>query len=237
MKIRILSSCTGEKRYSPANKLTQVDFEQLHTTEFPIIEKRIEVYRTIAEELYIGQQHLRLMEGVRHFRKIFGDESVELWILSAGYGIIPGNKIIVPYECTFKGLQSANFRKWVYKLHIPNKAQEFFSKQSDVCFVLLGDLYLKALFLDAFTEFTSPTIFLASKLSQKRIKGIGRLNVLPLSNKEAKQFSCGLIGLKGELCKRFLWLLTKHGNSIIDSFFENNDIVLKLLKDCSLVQI
>src|SRR4051794_27231895 len=103
MKIRIITSCTGEKLISHDQQLTQDDFRLLNEPElFRAREDRLAGCRTSAEDFYTGQQHLRLMRGVKQLRDKLGAESVDLWILSAGYGLIPGSRQIVPYECTFE---------------------------------------------------------------------------------------------------------------------------------------
>ncbi len=67
MKIRILTSCTGEKAYSLDNQLMQADFRLLSEPDkFQAREDELSAYRTPAEAMYIGQQHLRLMEGAHY---------------------------------------------------------------------------------------------------------------------------------------------------------------------------
>ena len=43
---------------------------------------------TPAGEIYTGMQHLRLMEGIQELWKKFGRSVVDLYIVSAGYGVI-----------------------------------------------------------------------------------------------------------------------------------------------------
>lgn len=47
MKVRILTSCTGEKQFSPDNQLTQDDFRLLHDREaFKAREGSLAEYRS-----------------------------------------------------------------------------------------------------------------------------------------------------------------------------------------------
>ena len=72
-----------------------------------------------AEEMYTGQQHLRLMNGVR--AAVASDKrncSVVLYILSAGYGLIEGKRSIAPYECTFSGMKRPQLREWADALNL-----------------------------------------------------------------------------------------------------------------------
>jgi hypothetical protein len=45
------------------------------------------------------------MEGVQLLRQSLGREAVDVVILSAGYGVIPEDKTIVPYEVTFNTMK------------------------------------------------------------------------------------------------------------------------------------
>lgn len=207
-KIHILTSCTGEKIASPDNQLTTNDFLSIHDeATFAEKEAHLEKYRTPADDIYTGLQHMQLMEGVRQFRAKSGEDSLSTWVLSAGYGLIPGDKQVVPYECTFQTMKASEVDKWAEHLTIPPSAREFFSLKADLVIVLLGKQYLRALQLDDDLEFASPTLFFASNSSKKFIRGKGQIAKILLSNKEAKRFSYGLVGLKGKLSRRLLNLI------------------------------
>lgn len=49
------------------------------------------------------------MESLRHGA---GEETVDLWILSSGYGLIPATRKIVPYECTFQNMKLTELDQW-----------------------------------------------------------------------------------------------------------------------------
>jgi len=231
MKIRVITSCTGEKQHSPENQLTQGDFERLHEpAQFKPLEGRLAEFRTRAEDLYTGQQHVRLMEGVRDLRGARGADSVDLWILSAGYGLIPGDRQVVPYECTFQGMRAAEIDTWAEHLQVPQHARRLFAKPADLVLVLLGDSYLRALELDETVEFEAPVLFFTGRAAQKRVRGRGTFRTVPISNPEAKRFSCGLVGLKGELAKRILRQLVEKGQVFYAQLLDPDRNVLDLLE-------
>ena len=226
LKINIITSCTGEKKFSPEDQLTQEDFRELANPQaFYEKEDSLKEFRTPAEDIYTGQQHIRLMKGVKGFRDKFGKESIDLWILSAGYGLMPGEQKIVPYECTFQGMKVAEIADWSEHLNIKKTTERVFAENADLNLVLLGDSYLRALNLDEETEIASPTIFLASKGSKKLIKGKGNFRIITLSNKEAKRFSCGLVGLKGELTKRILKHLGEKSEKFKKKLLDTKDVL------------
>ena len=69
---------------------------------------------------------------------------------------------------------------------------------------LLGDDYLAACALDATVRFGGPTLLFCGRNTLKKLPKLGNLHAIGLSNAEAKRFSCGLVGLKGELASRIL---------------------------------
>src|SRR3954451_4877664 len=91
LRIHVLTSCTGTK---------------------------VRTSRALpAETLYSGQHHVRLMRGVAEAR---GEGlKVDLSIVSAGHGIVPGLAPILPYEQTFQGRSSEVRREMARTLAIP----------------------------------------------------------------------------------------------------------------------
>jgi hypothetical protein len=101
---------------------------------------------TPAEELYSGQQHVRLMRGLETFRSqsLANDKapSVDLWILSAGYGLVPANRRLGPYECTFQGMKTKMLRDWADRLNVPIEFRRILVEPYDLGLFLLGNAYL-----------------------------------------------------------------------------------------------
>src|SRR6266403_6051268 len=200
-KILIITSCTGEKVVSDPKRLTLKDFrrgrDHIRARETLLREKL-----TRADEIYSGMQHVRLMRGVSDARK--ADVDVELQILSAGYGLIPANRKIAPYEATFQGMPKSELLKWGDALKIPKAFRKAVTTPCDLCLVLLGDDYLAACALDDTVRFGGPTLLLCGRNMLKKLPKLGNLHAIGLTNAEAKRFSCGLVGLKGELASRIL---------------------------------
>jgi len=205
LKILVVTSCTGEKKHSNHPRLlTREDFECLNAPEFVNRERELFGYNCRAEELYTGQQHLRLMRGVKTFREKFGSDSISLHILSAGYGVVSGEQKIAPYECTFQGMKAKELRSWSDRLNVPQSIREVLAQPYDLGLVLLGDSYLKACDLDVSVNFGGPTILFCGSTILSKLPTLSGLRKVALTNQEAKRFSCGLVGLKGELAKRTL---------------------------------
>jgi cytoplasmic iron level regulating protein YaaA (DUF328/UPF0246 family) len=186
-RVLVVTSCTGEKRAKPENQLTLEDFKdsaRLQKREAELVE-----FASPAGQIYTGQQHLRTMEGVGLLRQSLGREAVDVVILSAGYGLIPEDKTIVPYEVTFNTMKGHEVSEWAKFLGV-REAFEKAIANYDLVFMLLGDNYLRSLNLPIETQPEQTLVFLTSNTSAKYVRGFtAKTFVLPLSNLEAKRYS------------------------------------------------
>jgi hypothetical protein len=206
-RVLVITSCTGEKRSKPKNQLTLEDFKD--SAQLQKGEAKLVKFACPAGQIYTGQQHLRTMEGVKLLRQSVGREVVDLVIFSAGYGLIPEEKTIVPYEVTFNTMKGDEVSEWAKFLGV-HEAFEKALADYDLVFMLLGDNYLQSLNLPIETQPKQTLIFLTSNRSAKYVRDLtAKTFVLPLSNMEAKRYSYGLVGLKGFLFKRFTESVTK----------------------------
>lgn len=109
------------------------------------------------------------MEGWRHL-DTQDQANLNLWIVSAGYGCIRGDRKIVPYELTFQGMKAKDLQKWSEHLSIPTDFRKIIAEPVELILVLLGEPYLRALALDDDVLFHSPTLFLLVKVAKKLSK-------------------------------------------------------------------
>ena len=182
----------------PGNALTLEDF-QMGQSHISRREQDLKEFLTRADQLYTGEQHVRLMRGVSAFRS-----KLDLWILSAGYGLIRNDRRIAPYECTFATMGVKEIRSWGEALDVPKDFRSAVAQPYDLALILLGDKYLQACQLATDVQFGGPTVLFCGQGPARRIPRLPNLRVVTLSNPEAKRFSCGLVGLKGELSHRIL---------------------------------
>lgn len=210
-RILIVTSCTGEKTVHSDRALTLGDFRK-GTAHVERREAELSDLLTPAEDLYSGQQHARLMRGISRYRERPLSASgiiahVDLWILSAGYGLVPGGRKLAPYECTFQGMKKAELRSWADEINVPGEIRRLLAQPYDLGIVLLGDSYLEAAALDESVQLGGPTVLFCGSRMASRLPTLPNLRIAILSNEEAKRFSCGLVGLKGEVGARLLDLV------------------------------
>ncbi|MEC1071403.1 tRNA-guanine transglycosylase DpdA [Priestia megaterium] len=223
----IITSCTGEKKFKPENELVQRDFESNEILSNR--EKELEEYSTNACDLYTGMQHLRLMEGIELIRDKYGNDIVDLSIISAGYGLISEKKKIVPYEVTFNNMNSEEIKNWSSHLQIPYSIQKEISKY-DLIIFLLGDKYIRSLQLPLEgTNENQKLVFLASKTSKKFIPSIKPYYFLEVGQNDAKEFSYGLVGLKGYLFKLLSEEIIAEGKEMLNKIYENPTLIMDVL--------
>ena len=201
MRLFVLTSCTGEKSVNHPDQLTLADFKKgaAHVTKR---EKTLADSLRPAGEIYTGEQHVRLLRGIAAVRA--AGATVDLWILSAGYGIVPADRMIAPYEATFATMGVQELRSWADQLHVPDELRKLVSRSYDYGLVLLGDNYLQACAISPDLKFGGPTLLVAGKGPVAKLPRLSQVRTQVITNAEATRFSCGLVGLKGELAARLL---------------------------------
>lgn len=158
-----------------------------------------------AESLYRGQQHLRLLAGVRAYRRAGRPAGeLQLRIVSAANGVVTPRKKLLPYEETFAGLPREAIRRQAQRLGIPGDVKRLLRSRYSLALILLGDDYLEACALEEDLQLGGPTIAFCAPRVAGRLPRLDPLRTIALHNAEAKRFSCGLISLKGELGARVL---------------------------------
>lgn len=215
MIIRIITSCTGLKRQSVDNPLTLEDFKAGPSHRDQEVARR-KLDLNWAENTYAGQQHVRLMRAVDRLRtrRAMGEKAIEppdLWILSAGYGLVHSRDedelIAAVYEATFQGMTKAQVRDWSRELAVPTQTREVLATPTDLALVLLGDSYWDAIDVEEDVVLGGPAFFFCGSVKARTLKPPPEAKLVVLTRQTAKRFSCGLVGLKGELAARLLlWL-------------------------------
>jgi hypothetical protein len=142
MELLVISSCTDKKAVKPTNRLALDDFRDQDRLKM----REMELARLSrpAIDMYRGQQHIELLKGLRLLREGFSQSVTSLKIISAGYGLIDENRIICPYDATFKGMPKYALHGWANHLSIPDDVRAATTWAPLVIF-LLGDEYLQSI--------------------------------------------------------------------------------------------
>jgi hypothetical protein len=178
LHVKVITSCTGQKvALAPSQSVA-------------------------AERLYRGQQHLRLMSGADILRDT--GATVDVWIVSAGHGLVHGRQMLSAYEQTFQGRGAGERRRMADELDIPSQIRTVLSQQADLTIVLLGEAYLDACGLDDDLALGSPTLVFASASASLAVRAAPGMRVVGLRVEDTRRFGAGFVALKGEIGGRLL---------------------------------
>jgi len=199
VRLMVVTSCTGRKAVDPPGKLIQADFaapERLRARE-----AELAPFLTPAGQLYTGQQHVQTMRGVERVRRQYGPESVNVRIVSAGYGVVPEDRPLAPYEVTFNDLGRREAWEWGHHLRIPQELRRAVEGQPLVVF-LLGARYLDAVEPPVLPAAGQRFVFLAGPAEAKALSVPG-VTVVPAGRTEASRYRSGMVALKGRMFDLF----------------------------------
>lgn len=205
VRIAVITSCTARKAITSPDRLTLADFRKgaAHVRDR---EHELRSLLRPAEALYTGQQHQRLMRGVARFRTAWAASpraQLELVILSAGYGWVPADRWIAPYEATWIGMRRAQRYAWAEQLQVHERFCAVLAAPYDLALLLLGHDYLEVCDLEH-ASLGGPTLMFCGERQARVPWPASELRAIALRNADARRFSCGMTALKGELAGRIL---------------------------------
>ena len=142
MRTLVITPCSAKKRGDvpdPATAAELADSEQRRQAE-----ARLEAFACPAAEMYTGTHHRLVMEGVQAVRQRWGPEVLDLAILSGGYGLLPADQVIIPYDVSLDQFDQRELADWVNRLEIPDRIAVRV-RAYDLVFYLLSGRYLSVL--------------------------------------------------------------------------------------------
>ncbi|TEU13013.1 MAG: hypothetical protein E3J21_19660 [Anaerolineales bacterium] len=226
MKALVISSCTKRKRYAPPGQPDCPDLDD------PVRrmqkEQELHAYKLRAIEMYTGQHHLHVREGLELVWNKLGHESVSLVILSAGYGVLQPGQLIIPYECTFRSMKRRGVIARSHKLGIRRDIEKLV-QGFDLIFYLLGKEYLWALEPLPLTVDTGikQFFFVGQGFSARIPEGLGVFR-MPAGSQEARQHRQVNLSFKGYLFKLLCQRMIQEGLTFA-SVYQEPDLVHELV--------
>lgn len=222
MKILVISSCSGNKKHKPANQLQQEDF-----TSPERLRQRTEELSSCKEpaaEMYTGQQHRYLMEGLEQVRKIYGQAVIDLHIISAGYGLLSECDVIVPYNVTFQRLRPKEILAYSDSLQIHQRVETLIADYELVLF-LLSKEYVQTLRLPFQVPDTVTQIFPLGKGYRSLIPDSPNTHFVPAGNDLACTLRVMGIALKGFLFKKLCETACREGFQVFKEVKRNPQMI------------
>lgn len=207
MKILVVSSCSGEKKYSIDNPAIarELDSFELRMQK----EEEFENFRIKAKEMFISSQNKYIEEGIKILKE--NNVNVDYSFISSGYGYLNAEDYVIPYDVNFSAMSAYDIEKRGDFLRI-NQETAFSAKNYDLVFFLLGHEYLRALNLP-FKDIKEETkqIFFVTKSDEKVIHDISGIIRMEVGNEEVK-----ILNVKSSELKGYIFKLIANESSKID---------------------
>ena len=213
MKVLVITSCTGRKKHKPPNQLNYEDFASLKCLRRRTAE--LKDFKVPAAEMYTGQQHQHLMAGLEEVRKVYGSAVVDLHIISAGYGLLAEDDVIVPYNVTFSGLNKGGLLARSNRLQLHEHVETLISGY-DLVFFLLGKEYVQALQLPFKVPDTVTQIFLLGTGYKKLIPDSPNVHFVPAGSALARELGVMGVALKGFVFKQVCDVVHREGLQVFE---------------------
>ena len=218
MKILVIGSCTGNKKYKPENQLQQEDFispERLRQRTEELGDDKAP-----AAEMYTGQQHRYLMEGLEQIQETYGQAVVDLHIISAGYGLLRECDVIVPYNVTFTGLKKRKLLARSDSLQIPERVGTLIANY-ELVFFLLGKEYVQALRLPFQVPEMVTQLFLLGDSYRDLIPDAPNTHFVPAGRDFAHRLGVMGVALKGFVFKKLCEAVCHEGLQVFKEVRRN----------------
>ena len=213
MKVLVITSCTGRKKHKPPNQLNYEDFASPKCLHRRTAE--LKDFKVPAAEMYTGQQHQHLMAGLEEVRKVYGSAVVDLHIISAGYGLLAEDDIIVPYNVTFQNLKTKQLLARSNRLQLHEHVETLISGY-DLVFFLLGKEYVQALQLPLEVPDTVTQIFLLGTGYKKLIPDSPNVHFVPAGSALARELGVMGVTLKGFVFKQVCDVVRREGLQVFE---------------------
>jgi len=179
----VVSACSANKKCGGLDKDSLLTKDDLDDPVRRVSgETRLASYRLPAAQMYTGLGHGFVREAVSALRE--HDYLVSHFILSAGYGFLNENDLIVPYNVTF----AKQPKEWIRERGQRLSLRERFiaiAKECDRAILILGREYLEAIGLPLPTERLPHTLAYAAPSFVGRI-GKG-LETIPVGETERRE--------------------------------------------------
>ena len=205
VKLLIISSCTKKKQFS---KINQPNWDNLSSKESKI--KFLKAFYSEsckAIDMYKGQQHKMIIEGIQILKKYF---EVDFFIISAGFGLLHQDEIIPCYESSFRDKNRSQIIERSNQLEIMSDFIKLLSKNYDLIYLALGKKYLISIY-DWEKYIKSLTIAFIPSINSN-VLSLKSNNEVVIGLKSSGYKIHGTIGLKGDLLKIIAEKLLKFNN-------------------------
>jgi hypothetical protein len=213
MRVLVIGSCGKRKRYSSPSAPTCNDI-----IDKSQLEKWVGTFPQLccqARDMYTGNQSRELTRAVDLLRHINGVK-VNLYIISAGFGLLREDEIIPPYECSFSGLKKSEILQRSSNLNIREDFERICQTKYDLSYIALGSDYLTSLGKDWQQELSGSIVAFGRNTTGENLLSLPCDAEIVKALSSAGQKIHGIAGFKGDLLR----ILASYLHEQSDSYSE-----------------
>lgn len=211
MRMLVFTSGTGRMAVHHPRALRKDDF--LDPERLLRREAELKDFLRPARELYCCEQFIYTRSGVETLRAAFGQDAVDLRIMSPGYGIIGEEDLIAPYSVSLTDFNRAQLHAWADHLKVPEVVRRTMAGYDLVLF-LVGQCCLEAMRPPLVPEAGQRILMLATEHYRRHYSQPG-VTVLPTGRLAAASCEVGSLALKGYLFARFAQVAAQEGLGLL----------------------
>ena len=214
MRTLVISPCSAKKRGDVPDPARAVDLAEPERRQ--LAEERLAAFACPAIEMYTGTHHRLVVAGVRAVWERWGRQVLDIAILSGGYGLLPADQVIIPYDVTFDEFEDAEFAEWVARLAIPQRVAALV-RDYDLVFYLLSGRYLAALDLPLDVPSSVQQAVLTDQESLDQVPRAANLHpVLAADGVAARRWHVKAPHVRGFLFGRLCDQVVRHGPAVLE---------------------
>jgi hypothetical protein len=210
MRILVVGSCGKKKR---------VQLPEAPNCDDLVSSKSLMKWKTAlshsvypAREMYTGYQNRELVAGVDGLRSI-KDVEVDMYIISAGFGVLNETTLIPPYDCSFNSLKKTEILERANSLGITEDIRSICEGDYVLLYFALSRKYMLALGGNRLSEIKGTTVTFHKQ------KTDSELVYVPSGANTVKSFAQrgfkihGVVGFKGDLLRILMKYVLKKKDS------------------------
>ena len=234
MKILVITACTADKKFEPDNQLKPSDCVNPGLRKLK--SKKLKEFETPAAQMYTGDGHKRLMDGVKNLRDKFRrDIVVDVRIISPCYGLLNEEEKIVPYDDDFRKYPVWKIQQRSKKLKIKSTIESSLSRY-DLAFFLVSEPYIIACLpcgLPFCVEKPVVQIFLVAEGAQKRIPPNPHIRVVHAEELVDRLEGANNYNAKEIVFERLCTVACDRGLEVFEEVKTNPQRMVEMVLDCN----
>jgi hypothetical protein len=214
MRTLVLTPCSAKKRSQVLEPALAADLANPEGRQQ--VTARLADHSLPAAEMYTGRHHRLVMEGVQAVWQQWGRHTLDLAILSGGYGVLQSDEMIIPYDVTFDQFAGEALADWGAMLQVPAKAAALV-REYDLVFLLLSGSYLAVLELPLNVPDSVQQIVLTGQDSMELVPA--KPNVHPFvaaGSVAARRWHVKAPHVRGFLFGRLCAQVVQHGPGLLE---------------------